>query len=160
MSFGTGHHATTYMMISEMSKLSFANKHVADFGTGTGVLAILAEKLGSHYVWAIDNDEWSIENSKENIERNLCTKIIINKAEGFLPMQKFDIILANINKSVILANIDGLLFGLNAGGEILVSGLLTEDEADIVAAFRQRGLEHVAGVEKINWICLLFKKPF
>ncbi|MEJ7683049.1 MAG: 50S ribosomal protein L11 methyltransferase [Segetibacter sp.] len=98
MSFGTGHHATTYMMISEMERIDFKEKQVADFGTGTGVLAILAEKLGSKYIRAIDNDDWSIANSKENAERNGCLNIKIEKAEGFLPKQKFDIILANINK--------------------------------------------------------------
>jgi ribosomal protein L11 methyltransferase len=69
MSFGTGHHATTYLMISKMREIDFKNKQVADFGTGTGVLAILADKLGSNYVWAIDNDEWSINNAKENAEK-------------------------------------------------------------------------------------------
>lgn len=158
MSFGTGHHATTFMMISEMSKINFVNKQVADFGTGTGVLAILAEKLGSNFVLAIDNDDWSIENSKENIEKNNCSNIIIKKAESFLPHQKFDIILANINKHIILSNLGGLLFGLQVNGELLLSGLLKEDEQDIVEAFTLKGCTHKSTVEKNNWICLLFKK--
>lgn len=157
MSFGTGHHATTYMMIGEMSKLNFQGKHVADFGTGTGVLAILAEKMGSRFVWAIDYDEWSIENSKENIDRNGCTKIEIEKMDGFYPTQKFDVILANINKSIILSNVDGLLFGLKESGEILLSGLLKEDETDVVSAFETKGLQHVSTVDKNNWICLLLR---
>jgi ribosomal protein L11 methyltransferase len=158
MSFGTGHHATTYMMISEMSKFDFKNKHVADFGTGTGVLAILAEKLGSKLVWAIDNDDWSIENAKENVEKNNCQQVLIEKAEGFFPTIKFNIILANINRSIILQHIDGLLFGLNINGELLLSGLLREDEDDIVTAFKQRGLYHRSTVERDRWICIYLEK--
>ncbi|HEU4861999.1 MAG TPA: 50S ribosomal protein L11 methyltransferase, partial [Chitinophagaceae bacterium] len=75
MSFGTGHHATTYMMMQQMRENDFANKNVFDFGTGTGVLSILAEKLGAKKVLAIDNDSWSIDNADENIQRNNCTKI-------------------------------------------------------------------------------------
>ncbi|MDB5248873.1 MAG: ribosomal protein methyltransferase [Segetibacter sp.] len=157
MSFGTGHHATTYMMISEMSKLNFNGKAVADFGTGTGVLAILAEKMGSSFVWAIDHDDWSIENSQENIEKNDCSKVLIQKADRFAPQQKFDLILANINKSIILANVDGLLFGLKDDGEVLLSGLLKGDEQDVVSAFRDKGCRHISTVEKNNWICLLLK---
>ncbi len=157
MSFGTGHHATTYMMIKEMSKLNFAGMQTADFGTGTGVLAILAEKLGSDFVWAIDNDDWSIENSRENIERNDCNKIFIEKADSFKAKQQFDIILANINKSVILQNVDGLLFGLTKGGKLLLSGLLKEDENDILSALEIKGCRHVSTQLRNNWICLLLQ---
>ncbi|HKG68680.1 MAG TPA: 50S ribosomal protein L11 methyltransferase [Segetibacter sp.] len=156
MSFGTGHHATTYMMISKMSRIDFKDKQVADFGTGTGVLAILADKLGSSYVWAVDNDEWSIENSKENIERNGCAKVKIEKAEGFLPKQKFDIILANINKNVILQNAGNFHSALQSEGKLLLSGLLREDEDDVVSAFVRKGLQHISTSEKNNWICILF----
>ncbi|HEX8277209.1 MAG TPA: 50S ribosomal protein L11 methyltransferase, partial [Segetibacter sp.] len=158
MSFGTGHHATTYMMVSEMNKLDFKNKQVADFGTGTGVLAILAEKLGSAFVWAIDNDDWSIENAKENIVKNNCSKIVIDKADGFLPREPFNIILANINKSIILTHVDGLLFGLTNVAELLLSGLLKEDEDDVVGAFKRKGLKHRSTVEKNNWICITLEK--
>ena len=75
MSFGTGHHATTYMMLEQMGKLDFKDKRVLDFGTGTGVLAILAEKMGAKKIIAIDNDEWSIENANENIKRNNCVAV-------------------------------------------------------------------------------------
>lgn len=159
MSFGTGHHATTYMMIREMSHIDFKGKHVADFGTGTGVLAILADKLQSSYVWAIDNDEWSIENSKENIERNGCANIKIEKAEGFQPKQKFDVMLANINKNIILKNADNLLSALRPKGKLLLSGLLREDENDVVSAFVQKGLQHISTSEKNNWICILLEQP-
>ncbi|RYF88826.1 MAG: 50S ribosomal protein L11 methyltransferase, partial [Chitinophagaceae bacterium] len=107
MSFGTGHHATTFLMIQEMSTIDFAGKTVTDFGTGTGVLAILAEKLGASKVLAIDNDDWSINNARENIETNSCKRIQLEKAEVMLP-NKVDIILANINLNVIVANLINL----------------------------------------------------
>lgn len=155
MSFGTGHHATTYMMIEKMSQIDFKDKQVADFGTGTGVLSILANKLCSSCVWAVDNDDWSIENSKENIERNDCIKVKIEKAEGFQPKQKFDIILANINKNIILQNAANFLSGLQSEGKLLLSGLLREDENDVVSTFVQKGLQHISTSEKNNWICIL-----
>lgn len=156
MSFGTGHHATTYMMMSQMSKINFSNRHVADFGTGTGVLAILAEKLGSGPVLAIDHDDWSIENACENIERNGCSRISIEKQDNFKTRRKFDIILANINKNVILANADTLVFGLNEMGSLLLSGLLGTDKSDIVSVFTTKGLKLVSAMEKAQWISLLF----
>ena len=88
MSFGTGHHATTFLMVEKMEKIDFKNKTVLDFGTGTGVLAILAEKLGAAKVIAIDNDEWSINNAIENIEANNCKNIFVEKRsdlEGIAP---------------------------------------------------------------------------
>lgn len=158
MSFGTGHHATTYMMISEMRHLDFKEKQVADFGTGTGVLAILAEKLGSKYVWAIDNDDWSIENARENIEKNGCVNIIIENNDGFHSKQKFDIILANINRNIILENVENLVVGLHGKGKLLLSGLLEDDEKDIISAFTQKSFQHISTTKKNNWICILFDK--
>lgn len=158
MSFGTGHHATTYMMVSEMRNIDFENKQAADFGTGTGVLAILAEKLGSKYVWATDNDDWSIDNAKENIEKNSCANIVIEKADGFNPKQPFDIILANINKNIILENSENFSAGLNDKGKLLVSGLLKADEADVISAFRQKSFQHIFTKERNGWICILLNK--
>ena len=91
-----------------MRLLDFKDKMVFDFGTGTGVLAILAEKLGAASVFAIDNDEWSIENAKENIAYNDCSKILIQKAETIPAEKQYDIILANINLNVILANLSSI----------------------------------------------------
>lgn len=156
MSFGTGHHATTYMMMNEMSKLDFSNKTVADFGTGTGVLAILAEKLGSRYVLATDNDDWSIANAKENIERNGCTKVTVEKADGFELRQKFDLILANINRNVIMANAHSIALSLEVNAKLLISGLLKEDEQDVLDVFASQGLYRISIAERNNWICLLF----
>jgi ribosomal protein L11 methyltransferase len=157
MSFGTGHHATTYMMISEMRNLSFRGKVVFDFGTGTGVLAILAEKLGALKVIAIDNDEWSIRNAEENIGKNLCNKINLSLASE-LPDGSFDIILANINRNVILQHMEGLKNILNAGGMILFSGLLKADEDVITEAAKNVSLTKEKYGEKDNWISLVFTK--
>lgn len=157
MSFGTGHHATTYLMIQEMRKLDFAHKTVADFGTGTGILAILAEKLGCIDILAIDNDDWSIENAKENIEKNKCNHVDVKKANVFKQLKKFDIILANINKNIILDNLSGLVFGLNTGGKILLSGLLKDDEYDILMACQAHNLSRVKTVERDKWISILLE---
>ena len=105
MSFGTGHHATTSMMIQMMSELDFSGKTVLDFGTGTGILAILAEKLGASNIIAIDNDDQSIKNADENFDSNNCSKIQLLKASTANVDIKFDIILANIIKGVILDNL-------------------------------------------------------
>jgi ribosomal protein L11 methyltransferase len=160
MSFGTGHHATTYMMIQQMGELDFVNKNVADFGTGTGVLAILAEKLGSPHVFAIDNDDWSIENAKENFERNNCTNIEIKKANSFLSTFKYDIILANINRNVIIDNLNSLVFGLAHKGSLVLSGLLAEDEYDIISAALHHNLSHIKTVVRDKWISLLMRNNF
>ena len=157
MSFGTGHHSTTFMMLQQMGNINFENKVVADFGTGTGVLAILAEKLGSSSVWAIDIDDWSIENATENIEKNNCCKIALEKKDSFTPRQKFNIILANINKNVILSNVNNLTSATISNGQILVSGLLKQDETDILEVFTQHGFLHRSTVERNNWICMLFQ---
>jgi ribosomal protein L11 methyltransferase len=156
MSFGTGHHATTYMMIQQMKDIDFAGKTVFDFGTGTGILSILAEKLGSEQVQAIDIDEWSIENTKENINRNGCSKINVELSTE-LPEQQFDIILANINRNVLLeymAGLKGILKPLE--GQLLLSGLLTTDQDIITEACAKHGLSLSKKQEKNNWLSLLF----
>ena len=158
MTFGTGHHATTNMMISEMRHINFKEKSIADFGTGTGVLAILAEKLGSKYVWAIDNDAWSIENSKENTDTNNCKNIVVEKADGFNPKQPFDIILANINRNIIIKNSENLMAGLVKNGKLLLSGLLENDESKVISAFTDKGFLHISTTKKNGWICILLNK--
>jgi len=156
MSFGTGHHATTYMMIQQMREIDFSGKTVFDFGTGTGVLAILAEKLGAAYVLAIDNDEWSISNATENCQRNECGHIQLQQADTAATGESYDIILANINKNVILDNLVSLTSQLKKEGVLLLSGLLSEDEADIRTAMEPYPLTIGKKLEKNNWICLRF----
>jgi ribosomal protein L11 methyltransferase len=157
MSFGTGHHATTYMMIEQMKEIGFRNKTVFDFGTGTGILAILAEKLGASKIDAIDVDEWSITNAKENIEKNQCEKIMVSLSSQ-IPKQKFDIILANINRNVILDYLSQLDESLNENSYLLLSGLLSSDKNDIVQACSGKNLKLVKPSERNNWISLLFIK--
>lgn len=158
MSFGTGHHATTYLMVQQMRELDFKDKQVADFGTGTGVLTILAEKLGAKSVWAIDNDEVCIENATENIERNGCERIAVNKASMFSSLEVFDIILANINKNVIIDNLERLVNSMAPGGKLLLSGLLHNDEYDVLMACQFYNLARVRTVERNKWIAILLER--
>jgi ribosomal protein L11 methyltransferase len=156
MSFGTGHHATTYMVMKLMQELDFMHKSVFDFGTGTGILAILAEKLGATQLLAADNDDWCIENASENISINSCNNIDIQKVDELILNQKFDIILANINRNIILDNIDELRKAMAPGGQLLLSGLLKEDEADITDVCHALGLQHNRTLERSGWIALWF----
>ncbi len=155
MSFGTGHHATTYMMIEQMKQIDFINKTVFDFGTGTGILSILAVKLGAASITAIDVDEWSIANAKENIEKNNCSKISVSLSSQ-IPSKKFEIILANINRNVILEYLPQLKKILNEKCHLLLSGLLTIDEKDIVEDCKKQNLKLINRSELNNWISLLF----
>jgi ribosomal protein L11 methyltransferase len=157
MSFGTGHHATTYMMVEQMQQIDFKNKTVFDFGTGTGILSILSEKLGAVEVVAIDVDDWSIANAQENIEKNQCSKISVILSSQ-IPSEKFDVVLANINRNVILNYLPALNQCLIQNGCLLLSGLLTSDKADVVNACSQQKLKLVKEVERNTWISLLFNK--
>lgn len=154
MSFGTGHHATTYLVMQLMRELNFPAKSVFDFGTGTGILAILAEKLGAGKITAVDNDDWCIENASENIEINHCTHVEIEKADKFRGNIKFDIILANINRNILLDNMVDISAAIASGGDIILSGLLADDEKVILTACLQNGLQHVKTVERNGWIAI------
>lgn len=156
MSFGTGHHATTYSVMQLMRDLDFKGKTVFDFGTGTGILAILAEKLGANKLLAVDNDDWCIENASENISINNCKYIDIQKVDKCEIDSKYQIILANINKNIILDNINALAAGLEKGGDLILSGLLIEDEADIRAACEALKLVHKTTVQRNGWIACRF----
>jgi ribosomal protein L11 methyltransferase len=154
MSFGTGHHATTHMVIQQMKDIDFKNKTVFDFGTGTGVLAILAEKLGASSVMAMDNDDWSIENAGENIGVNQCRKVQVVKGTEPVPGTRYDIILANINKNVILDNLPLLSEILSENGTILLSGLLRGDETDVSSIANQLHVKITQQISQDGWICL------
>ncbi len=158
MSFGTGHHATTYMMLAAMKDLDFRGRCVLDFGTGTGVLAILAERLGAGQVLAIDNDDWSIDNATENVATNHCTRIIVRNAESIPAAGSFDIILANINKHVILSQLAVMGQQLAPGGVILLSGLLINDIKDIENEAVKNNLTVTLRMTKGEWICLQSEK--
>jgi ribosomal protein L11 methyltransferase len=158
MSFGTGHHATTYMMIQQMESINFNDKTVFDFGTGTGILAILAEKLGASKITAIDVDDWSIENAFENIARNQCHSIELYQSSRIPEHKIFDIILANINKNVILQYLSSMVNSLHVNGILLLSGLLNEDEAEIISVSKGLPLALIRKVNRGNWISLYLRK--
>lgn len=154
MSFGTGHHATTYLMMQQMSQLDFTNKTVVDFGTGTGVLAILAQKMGAAHVMAIDNDDWSIDNALENIANNQAQNIVVEKAETINTNQQYDIVLANINLNVILQNIQAIKSVCLPRTTVLLSGFLITDANTIKAALEDNGLTFKAISQQKDWICI------
>lgn len=158
MSFGTGHHATTYLMLQQMQHISFLNKTVLDFGTGTGILAIMAKKLGAEKVIAIDNDEWSINNANENVIANNCSDIILFQTDNLFNLEKFDIILANINLNVITANINQLKNISNPATKLLLSGFLTKDEQIMKNKFVSSGYDHINTHEKNEWLSMLLIK--
>ena len=154
MSFGTGHHGTTYSVMQLMRGIDFANKSVFDFGTGTGLLAILAHKLGAGDILAVDNDDWCIENASENIVVNNTQSIEIQKVDSAKLNKKFNIIIANINKNIILDNLAFLAEATVPGGVVLLSGLLVEDEPEIEAACKELGWRHQETRTRNNWIAL------
>ncbi len=158
MSFGTGHHATTHLMMQQMRKVSFPGKSVFDFGTGTGVLAILAHRLGAKSLLANDIDEWSILNAQENFEHNDTTGIRLIQSDSAIMGQHFDIILANINRNVLLDNMKDLSSQLNAGGQLILSGIL-EDDFDIIKETAENNqLPLTEKNARNNWLCLNFEK--
>jgi ribosomal protein L11 methyltransferase len=154
MSFGTGHHATTYLMIDTMSLIDFTNKYVFDYGTGTGILAILAEKEGAKDVVATDNDEWSIANATENFNRNNCRNILLINTEEIPGVGKYNIILANINRNVLLQSMAGLQQHLSEEGVLILSGLLADDAQIIVNEAKKHRLVLAEQKERNGWICL------
>ena len=156
MSFGTGHHATTYLMMERMREMEWEGRHVLDFGAGTGILAILAEKLGAAAVDAIDNDVHCIRSMEENLPANGCVRIRAWQADQ-VPDSSYDVILANINKHILMASADALRASLKPSGELILSGLLAGDEADIRTRYLPLFGEPVSKGLKNNWLCLTFK---
>ena len=158
MSFGTGHHATTYLMVAQMKNIAFEKKRVLDFGTGTGVLAILAEKMGAADVIAIDLDEWSINNTLENIQTNHCHKIKVEQRDHLNGLPKAEIILANINLNVLKASAASIAAIQDKGSLLLTSGFLKKDAEEIESIFTRENYQHKMLTEKDNWLSMLFEK--
>ena len=159
MSFGTGHHETTHMMIQFMLETDLKNKSVLDMGCGTAVLAILAEKKGSSSVEAIDIDEWCYQNSLENIRRNSCQNIRVLKGHAsLLKAQAFDVIIANINRNILLNDIPVYATCLNANGFLFLSGFYKEDIPKIQAVCKHCNLSFEAQIFRNDWVALKFKK--
>ncbi len=157
MSFGTGHHSTTWLMCEMILGLELHDKTILDMGSGTGVLAILAEQCGAKTIDAIDIDEWAFENCKENLERNGTQKTMTLLGDASLLTGKtYDIILANINRNILVNDQPIYSKCLKSGGEILLSGFYTSDVPIILAAFENYDL--IKQSEQNDWACLRLKK--
>lgn len=157
MSFGTGHHPTTSAVIELMLEQNFENRSVLDFGSGTGVLAILAEKLSASKVLAIDHEEWAYHNCMENVERNGCRKIQVMRGSDILVSdEKYDFILANINRNVILEMINRWSEFLSNNGRMIVSGILHRDEQDVAHAASKAGLKVEKILQRNDWSAISF----
>ena len=160
MSFGTGHHQTTYLMVKNQMSIDHRNKRVMDAGCGTAILSVMASKLGAREVEAFDIDEWSVSNGKENIEVNGCTNIRHQQGKlSELPFEgKFDIILANINKNVLLDEMNLYSKYMHPGGLLLLSGFYAEDIPDLLDAATPLALTEVNRDERENWAALLLRR--
>lgn len=158
MSFGTGHHATTSLMVKQMAKIDFKDKIVVDFGTGTGILAILAEKVGAATVFAIDNDEWSINNALENIDANHCKSIQLEKQDNIKSLPFVNVILANINFNVLSANVIDFSRHSQPGSILVASGFLQKDEESIMRIFVKNRFQKIGSEHKDGWLVMVFER--
>ncbi len=160
MSFGTGHHETTRMMVQELEHYIKGNERVLDVGTGTGVLAIAAIKLGAELCVAVDNDSWSIGNSRENIERNgVADKIRLVKGEiESVQEDEFDIVAANLNRNTLIYIREDLYRKCKDGGILLLAGVLTADEKDVSGYYGQVGFRLVETRREAEWSALVLSK--
>lgn len=159
MSFGTGHHETTRMMIEYELEMDFNEKSVLDMGCGTSILGVLAKMKGANYVEGIDNDDWAIDNSKENIKRNNVDITLKLGDASQLGNKKFDIILANINKNILIQDMPKYVESLNSiNGELILSGFLESDFEDIKIRCEELGLNFVSDKQEKDWIAMKFIK--
>jgi ribosomal protein L11 methyltransferase len=156
MSFGTGHHHTTRMIILEMMELDFAGKNVLDVGCGTGILGIFAAMKGATRVLGIDNDQWAYQNALENVRRNgVNMEIRLGEVESSAG-KGFDYVLANITRNVLLESMPLYAGLLRSGGMLLVSGILAEEVQYVLNAAYKEGLTHIHTREESNWLALTF----
>ncbi len=157
MSFGTGHHETTHMMIQHILKNDFEGKSVLDMGCGTGVLAILAEKVGATKLDAIDIDNWCYLNSLENVERNDCKNISVYEGDvKLLDRKHYDTIIANINRNILLADIPTYVKCLNSNGELYLSGFYEEDIPMLEDLCNKHMLKLKETIKRGDWVSLKF----
>jgi len=157
MSFGTGHHETTHMMVQHLLNLDLENRKVLDMGCGTGILAIFAEMKGAQTIDAIDIDKWCYENSIENCERNHCKHISVYQGDAsLLTNKKYDLIIANINRNILLNDISAYANCLNNNGILLLSGFYMEDIPIIDAEASKYALQLDRSIESNNWVSLMF----
>ena len=159
MSFGTGHHETTHMMVQHLLNLDLTDKKVLDMGCGTGILAIFAEMKGAKPIDAIDIDNWCYLNSLENAERNNCEHISVFEGDASLLInKKYDVIIANINRNILLNDMQSYMNCLNDNGVILFSGFYQEDIPIIDAEVSKYDFKIDTIIERNNWVALKYKK--
>jgi ribosomal protein L11 methyltransferase len=159
MSFGTGHHETTTLMIENQLEINHAGKRVLDMGCGTGILAILAARLGAAEVVAVDIEDWTVENARENAALNgVPVEVRLGDVGVIEPDAPYDIILANINRNVLLADIPVYARRLVPGGTLVMSGFYTEDLGAIKSQAFAQGLTYKAERTKNNWVSVVFAK--
>lgn len=157
MSFGTGHHETTHMMIQHLLETDVTNLKTLDMGCGTAILAILAEMKGAKPIDAIDIDNWCYLNSIENAERNNCKEISVYEGEAsLLKGKKYDLIIANINRNILLNDMQQYVDCLNKNGILLLSGFYNEDIPFINESCEEKGLTFVKKLERNNWVSLKY----
>ncbi len=160
MAFGTGHHATTRMMVQAMLGLDLANKQVCDLGCGTAVLAILAEGMGASAVRAIDIDEQAVINAVENVERNNCHTIAVEKGvASALEGHAYDLILANIERNTLLDAMPVMAAALLPGGVLLLSGFVIGDRHLLAEAAQANGLSLAEHLQEGEWSLLGCRAP-
>ncbi|MCA0932534.1 50S ribosomal protein L11 methyltransferase [Lutimonas saemankumensis] len=157
MSFGTGHHETTHLMIKFLMHLDLEGKTVLDMGCGTGILAIFSEMRGAKSVDAIDIDSWCYENSLENTARNKCISISVFEGDSsLLKPNSYEVIIANINRNILLEDMKVYAQSLKENGVLLLSGFYTEDIEIIDSEASSHGLELVEKLERNNWVGLKY----
>jgi len=159
MSFGTGHHETTHMMVQHLINLDLKDKKTLDMGCGTGILAIFAEMKGAKPIDAIDIDNWCYENSLENVERNNRNQISVFEGDASLLIdKKYDVIIANINRNILLNDMQAYTNCLNKNGVLLLSGFYKEDISIIDEEVSKYGLKLDTFIERNNWVALKYNK--
>ena len=158
MSFGTGHHETTHMMVQHLLALDLDTKKVLDMGCGTGILAIFAEMKGAKPIDAIDIDSWCYENSLENIQRNNCNHITVYEGDASLLKEKYDVIIANINRNILLSDMKTYTDCLNENGVLLLSGFYKEDIVIIEDEVTKHGVTFETMIQRNNWVALKYVK--
>lgn len=157
MSFGTGHHETTHMMIQHLLDMDVSEMKTLDMGCGTAILAILAEMKGAEPIDAIDIDNWCYLNSIENAERNNCSHITVYEGDAaLLPGKKYDLIIANINRNILLNDMQSYVDCLNPKGVLLLSGFYEEDIPIIDASCTEKKLSMVKKLQRNNWVSLKY----
>ena len=158
MSFGTGHHETTYMMLQQLLFLSLEGAKVLDMGCGTGILAIMAALRGARDITAIDIDPWCVENATENVQQNNCSFIIIKEGDvSLIAGEQYNLILANINRNILLSDIPAYAQALLPEGLLLVSGFYIEDLPVIQECAEAVGLRYISYIERNRWVSAKFQ---